>query len=155
VTPALTPARGRVTPAAVLAGLVAAALVGAGAAVVLWLALGGRPAAAPTPNITPTAAAPTRPLYEVARTWPDDGTGAGATLVVTSESHAQSQAAIRQYLNAHAGQEYLWVEVLGHADATRWTCAGEYFAKPADLERAVFDMSKAFVTFPADWIECR
>jgi hypothetical protein len=140
----------------VAAGLAASALVGALAAVALWVVVGRvDPQPAATPNITPTAAAPTRPLCEVARTWPDDGTGAGATLVVASESHAQSQAAIRQYLNAHAGQEYLWVEVLGHADATRWTCAGEYFAKPADLDRAVFDMSKAFVTFPADWIECR
>lgn len=112
----------------------------------------GSPAAAPSPSPSPSAE-----LYRVVKTWGNTkGTGAGATLVVANESESHAQAAIQQYLRKVTGDsEYKWIEVLGHEDATAWICAGEYLSKESDKQYAVFDMSKEFVNFPADWIQCK
>ena len=115
------------------------------------------PAAAPTAPVETQAPATSAPLYTIAKTWSaDGGMGAGVTLVVSSESQAQSEAAITGYLRDNPPEgDYLYVEVLGHADATTWTCAGEWVGAESGLKFAVFDLTKAFVNFPADWTECQ
>lgn len=133
----------------------AAALAGSAMLAGIWVGDRGDPAAS-APTIAPAAPTTEAPLYTVAKTWaPEAGLGGGATLVVASESKSQAQAAANQYLRSvEAGGRYVYVEVLGHEDATQWICAGELLASESDLQYAIFDMSEQFVNFPATWIEC-
>lgn len=118
------------------------------------------PVAVTTAATSPTAApAPRVPLYTVADTWFGEetpGAGAGATLVVPSGSEADATAAIEQFLREVPPLgNYLWVEVVDQADASTWVCAGEWVGAESGLKYAVFDLTKAFVNFPASMTTCQ